>query len=149
MLILPIEVWQLILELCSLPTQLNLTVACKLFNHRLHIIDFNNIENEYKHKLTNDILKRYQHLKHLDASDNLKISNQGIKHLNLDTLNAENNDRITDRGLRHLKLTYLDASNNNFITDEGIKHMDLQVLFASGYSCKITDQGMVVTPPNI
>ena len=41
------------------------------------------------------------------------------------------NLKITDEGIKHMQLHTLYASNNPKITDEGIKHMQLHTLYAS------------------
>jgi len=44
MIALPLEVWQLIFDVCSLPSQLSIISCCKLFYQRLKIIDFYHID---------------------------------------------------------------------------------------------------------
>jgi len=79
MKILPIEVWQLILDLCPLISQFNLISCCKLFSKRLQIIDFYYIDDREKAKLTDQILKRYPHIKYLDASgEYCQVTNEGM-----------------------------------------------------------------------
>jgi len=46
-----------------------------------------------------------------------------------------------------MNLEFLDASDNLMITDGGIKHMKLHTLIAT-FNHNITDEGMVVKPPN-
>ena len=67
----------------------------------------------------------------LDASDNTKITDEGIKDMKLHTLNACHNSKITDEGIKDMKLHTLDASFGSGITDEGIKDMKLHTLNAS------------------
>ena len=43
----------------------------------------------------------------------------------------QSNSKITDEGIKHMQLHTLDASYNQKITDEGIKHMQLHTLYAS------------------
>ena len=40
----------------------------------------------------------------LKASNNPKITDEGIKHMQLHTLNASYNSKITDRGIKHMQL---------------------------------------------
>jgi len=50
------------------------------------------------------------------------------------------NDKITDEGIKHMQLQTLDASHNKKITDEGIKHMQLHKVYISD-SKNITKDG--------
>src|SRR3989338_6054756 len=96
-------------------------------------------KDEYK-ILDDDILiyfSNYVEIDKLDASENNKITDGGIKHMQLHTLNAFNS-RITDKGIKHMQLHTLDARHSK-ITDEGIKHMQLHTLHASNY---MTDEGI-------
>ena len=43
----------------------------------------------------------------------------------------QSNPKITDEGIKHMQLHTLYASDNPKITDEGIKHMQLHTLNAS------------------
>ena len=36
--------------------------------------------------------------------DNSKITDEGIKHMQLHTLYASNNSKITDKGIKHMQL---------------------------------------------
>ena len=38
----------------------------------------------------------------LDASNNNKITDEGIKHMNLHTLDVAWNKKITDKGIKHM-----------------------------------------------
>jgi len=141
MSVLPIELWQLILDFCPLQTQLALFQVNKFLHQRLQITDFYHISAKLKSKLTDQILKRYHHIKYLDAAWNGKITDEGIKHMQLHTLNATSSPFITDQGIKHMNLHTLDASSNYRITDQGIKHMNLYSLSAF-YNKMITDQGI-------
>ena len=57
--------------------------------------------------------------------NNPKITDKGIKHMQLHTLYASYSSNITDEGIKHMQLHTLYASGNPNITDEGIKHMQL------------------------
>jgi len=54
--------------------------------------------------LTNNILKqkKYHKLQNLTICHNKKITDEGIKHMQLHTLNATGNSKITDEGQRDL-----------------------------------------------
>src|SRR3989344_5871608 len=89
--------------------------------------------------LNNDILiylSNYIEIDKLDALNNNKITNEGIKHMKLHTLNASNS-KITDEGIKYMQLHILHASY--YMTDEGIKHMQLHTLYAS---YNMTDEGI-------
>ena len=43
-------------------------------------------------------------------SSNSKITDEGIKHMQLHTLYASRNPKITDEGIKHMHLHTLDAS---------------------------------------
>src|SRR3989338_3866187 len=96
-------------------------------------------KDEYK-ILDDDILiylSNYVEIDKLDVSNNNKITDEGIKHMQLHTLYAESS-KITDEGIKHMQLHTLYASRN--MTDEGIKHMRLHTLTC--YESKITDEGI-------
>src|SRR3989344_2712931 len=96
-------------------------------------------KDEYK-ILDDDILiyfSNYVEIDKLDASENNKITDGGIKYMQLHTLHASGS-QITDEGIKHMQLHTLDVSP--YMTDEGIKHMQLHTLNA--YDSKITDEGI-------
>jgi len=64
MSILPIEVWQIILELVPLPSQLSLMRTCQKLHIHLRIVDLYYIDTKYKLKLTDNILRQYTYVKH-------------------------------------------------------------------------------------
>lgn len=168
-----LDIWQIISDLCDFDDQISLLKVTKELNQNLRIYDFYNINNKYKQKLNNDILKRYKHIKYLDASSLVNsyfnnITNEGIKHLNLKVLNANYNVKITDDGIKHMvnlkklyakgicgitdkgiknmNLEYLNITCNSKITDEGIGRMKLKTLIineAYGGKCSITDNGIL------
>src|SRR3989344_5807703 len=77
----------------------------------------------------------------LNACNNKKITDNGIKNLFLNILDASSNKNITDIGIRNLPLHTLDASNNENITDKGIKNMQLKRLYVI-CNTQITDEGI-------
>src|SRR3989344_1610970 len=83
-------------------------------------------------------LSNYVEIDKLNASENTKITDEGIKHIHLHTLYTSYS-QITDEGIKHMQLHTLDASSSK-ITDDGIKHMQLHTLNAS--LSKITDEGI-------
>ena len=97
-------------------------------------------KDEYK-ILDDDILiylSNYVEIDKLTASENKKITDEGIKHMQLHTLNAMFS-KITDEGIKHMQLHTLNVSFSK-ITDEGIKHMLLHTLYA--FRSEITDNGI-------
>src|SRR3989338_4353631 len=87
-------------------------------------------EKDEHNILDNDILiylSNYIEIDKLDALNNNKITDEGIKHMQLHTLYAS--DNMTDEGIKHMQLHTLYASKH--MTDEGIKHMQLHTLYAS------------------
>src|SRR3989344_4845794 len=97
-------------------------------------------EKDENHILDNNILiylSNYVEIDKLDASKSNKITDKGIKHLQLHTLDARCS-QITDEGIKHMQLHTLNASHN--MTVKGIKHMQLHTLDAS--KSKITDEGI-------
>src|SRR3989344_2930487 len=77
----------------------------------------------------------------LNACNNKKITDNGIKNLFLNILDASSNKNITDIGIRNLPLHTLDASNNENITDKGIKNIQLKRLYVI-CNTQITDEGI-------
>ena len=112
------------------------------YNGCLEITDLYNVANNIKHNLCDNDLKYFKKLKKLDAScSNEKITDDGIRNMNLHTLDASFNSKITDDGIKNMNLHTLNARKNSKITDEGIKNMNLRTLNARGNS-KITDEGI-------
>ena len=54
----------------------------------------------------------------LKASSNQKITDDGIKDMQLHTLYASDFSKITDKGIKHMQLHTLNASYNSKITDK-------------------------------
>ena len=87
-------------------------------------------------EVTDEILKNYLDIKFLDIRFGIgsgrKITDDGIKHMNLHTLVASGlSCEITDKGLQYMNLHILDATGNIDITDTGIKHMkNLSILYS-------------------
>jgi hypothetical protein len=88
--------------------------------------------------LTDTKLQKFKFVKFLHAGCNNKITNEGIKHMNLHTLYARYNENITDKGIEHMTLHTLYA--NNKITNEGIKHVNLNALYVN-WNSNITNEG--------
>lgn len=121
----------------------------------LDITKFKNLRKFKCGEDTTDLeLQQLKHLIYLDTNGclNHNISNEGIKHLNLEYLDIFYNNRITNVGIQHMNLHTLDLRYNGYcrtickpdslITDEGIKHMtNLRVLYINGY-CGITNEGL-------
>src|SRR3989338_2937457 len=82
-------------------------------------------------------LSSYVEIDKLNVSYNTKITDEGIKHMQLHTLDARIS-QITDEGIKHMQLHTLSASWH--MTDEGIKHMQLHTLDAR--KSQITDEGI-------
>ena len=88
-------------------------------------------ENDEDKILDDDILiylSNYVEIDKLNASENSKITDEGIKHMQLHTLTCYGS-KITDEGIKHMQLHTLHASY--LMTDKGIKHMQLHTLNAS------------------
>src|SRR3989338_659305 len=100
-----------------------------------------NLCEKDKHQILDDdiliYLSTYVEIDKLDASENNKITDDGIKHMQLHTLYARYS-QITDEGIKHMQLHTLEARCSQ-ITDEGIKHMQLHTLHASRY---MTNEGI-------
>src|SRR5438105_8037296 len=92
---------------------------CKLFSEEwLEILD--NILS-----VTAIDVTVFKNLKKLVCSNHVVDENlQQLKHLTWLSLN--HNDKVTDAGLKHLQLDTLYIVYNRQITDDGIKHMQLQ-----------------------
>ena len=73
--------------------------------------------------------EKFKYVKYLNAKCNEKITDDGIKHFDLQALNIYRNCKITDNGIKHMNLKVLDASMSN-ITNNGIKLMYLYTLKA-------------------
>src|SRR3989344_5231424 len=77
----------------------------------------------------------------LNACNNKKITDNGIRNLSLHILDASNNENITDKGIKNLQLHTLNATWNNKITNRGIKNMQLKRLYVI-CNTQITDEGI-------
>ena len=146
---IPTDIYQEILEQTDFLTQIRLTQLCKHFYNNLKIYDFYTINYKYLNLLSDDILKNYKYIRKLDAFDNPRITDEGIKHLSLHTLYAAvpnkymDNPTITDTGISHMTNLYaLYAGKNSKITDAGISNMrNLKILDAS-WNDTITNEGI-------
>ena len=127
----------LIFDKCDFKTQINLKKCCRDYYSLFKIRE---IPKDFFHSLTNEILKSFPDLKVLYASDNPKITDEGIKGMSLHTLYASYNRKITDEGIKGMPLHTLYAYLNSKITDEGIKGLSLHTLYAY-LNPKITDEG--------
>ena len=73
--ILPIEIWQEILEYVDFLSQIRLRQICKHFYEYLHITNFYyNMINKHVWRLSDEILKQHPHIKNLWASIERKKS---------------------------------------------------------------------------
>ena len=100
----PIAIWNEVFEFLDqdILSQLRLRSVNKNTN-RLRIVNFYIIDQKYLNKLNDKILKQYDYIKYLNASQNQNITNEGIKHMiQLHTLNALDNPNITDKGIKHM-----------------------------------------------
>lgn len=84
-------------------------------------------------KITDDGIKNLQ-LKVLDASYSSRITDLTIRSMtSLCKLNIDRNSNVTDEGIRDLQLVNLSVSYNNSITNAGIQNMTtLKVLTITG-----------------
>ena len=92
-IILPLEIYQQILEKLNFLSQIRLCQVSKSFYQILRITDFYHIDNEYLCKLTDDIIKNYPYIQKLNACS--KITDAGLASLNLKELFADYNPKIT------------------------------------------------------
>ena len=78
----PIAIWNEVFEFLDqdILSQLRLKSVNKNTN-RLRIINFCTIGNKYLNKLNDKILKQYDYIKYLNAWNNSKITDEGIKHI--------------------------------------------------------------------
>lgn len=113
-------------------------------------IDFTRFKNLRKLTCPNGItdkeLQQLPHLTYLDTYYNREITDEGIKHLKLETLiistfNANHCAKITNEGIKNMPLKHLDISCNPTITNAGIKHFNLNILSIS-YISTITDEAI-------
>src|SRR5438445_12871210 len=98
-MVLPIELFQIILGFSNFECQIRLAQLNKYLHDNLQIYDFLNIDTKYLQLLSNNILKKCKYIKQLNASDNPNITDEGIKHMKLHTLYAARNEYITDEGI--------------------------------------------------
>src|SRR5438132_750262 len=57
-LILPIEIWQMIFDYMELPNQIKFKQINQIINNSMRITNLFNIEEKYKLKLTDNIIKK-------------------------------------------------------------------------------------------
>src|SRR3972149_9761856 len=89
---LPLEINQLILNKLDFLSQIRFRQVFK----KLKIYDFCDIDNKYLELLNDKILKAHLFIQKLNATNNLKITNKGINHLDLIKLDTSNNRKITN-----------------------------------------------------
>ena len=82
---LPKEIWQIIFNKLCFISKIHMKICCHLFYKILEINDFYNIDEYYLMKLTDDIISKYNITM---LNNNSKITDEGIKHMQLHTLNA-------------------------------------------------------------
>ena len=92
---IPIEIWQIILNLNDIKSQLMMRIVCKLF-YKLNIYDLLNIPQNFIIGLTNEIIMQHSNLRFLCANYQTKITQEGIKSLNLYKFNASGNGNINN-----------------------------------------------------
>lgn len=119
--IFPPELVYYIFDLADLPVKIALTQLNNYYHDNLQIIDFYDIDEKYRIMLTDDILQKYPYIKKLNAYNNLKITDEGLKYLNLEMLNVsmkfssyETVRQITKDGLKHMNLKYFEAKNAGY-----------------------------------
>jgi hypothetical protein len=102
---IPFDIWYNIFHLFDgdIVTQLRIKSLCKEL-YALQVIDLFNIKFKYKSVLSDQILLTFKHVKLLNASQNSKITDKGIKHMMSHTLNTSYNLNITDDGIKHMNL---------------------------------------------
>ena len=123
--LLPLEIWQEILEYTNFIDQIHLRMVCRDM-YFLKIYDFYNIPYKYKYRLNDDIIKLHPYIKYLDASNNKQITS--VNHCTqLQKLDASYYCGISDDGFIHCtQLTVLNATYNNKITRK-IKKIEISL----------------------
>ena len=111
-----LDIWQIIFEHCDFLSKVRLTQICKLFHDNLQIIDFWYIEDKFKNKLTDDILKNYKYIIKLDTQNNIKINDVSWMSY-LQELDSSYNCGIDQNGIKNLNLIKLNAHDNTKIKD--------------------------------
>lgn len=138
--ILPIEIWQIILDKVKIKSQLKLTTACKYFHNNLKVTDFSNVKYKYASLLTDDILKNYPYITKLKISNNVKINN--LNHFKkLEELYFYGNCDLDNESLKGLNLKKLVLFDNPNLTD--INHLtNLKELIIIDSKCGIGNDGI-------
>src|SRR5436309_652283 len=131
--------WNIIFDYCDFLSKIRLRQVCKFLYNNLQIIDFYHIDDKYLDKLTDDILKNYNHIKYLNAYNNSKISDVNWM-INLKELNARDNCVINQKGIQNLNLIKLNVRYNSKITDVSMMTL-LKELDASD-NCGIDQNGI-------
>ena len=124
--------------ICSNPNKITHNQLLNIIYNICDIRELNLIGNG---NITNTTLKHLD-LDVLIAFGNIcKISDEGIKHMQLKILDASGNKKITDEGIKHMQLEKLYAIHNENITNDGIKHMQLHTLY-TGNKSRIDNDGI-------
>jgi len=100
-----LDIWYDIFTFSDFKTKLKILQLSD--NHYNYGYGIEVITKDISWELTDDILKqiKYKKLKILDASGyNSKITDEGIKHMQLHTLNASYNEKITEKHLTNCKI---------------------------------------------
>ena len=97
-------------------------MACNYIH--IYIIDEGSLPGFQPETLRNKTLKLYPYLKFLEAAYHLKISDKGIKNLQLCGLDVSENYRITDKGIKHMKIHWLATNSDSVISYQ--KMVELQ-----------------------
>ena len=140
--IIPKELWQEILNLTPLKTQLNMIQLNKFFRDNLQIWDFYHMEREHSIKLTSEILMRYPHIKYYNSSFVTMYPITDINFMtNLEILDASVHSHINDAGISQLKkIKKLDISWNRNITS--INHLTNLVELKAICNCGIKNDSI-------
>jgi hypothetical protein len=127
---LDINIIYLIFGFLIFPSKIKFRSISK-YMHKLEIHDFYNIRKKYLNLLDDKILLNYPFIKYLNASGYYcKISDEGIKQLNLKKLNVCDNQKITNINHMGNTLIELNASFLCIINNESIKNLHLRKLNA-------------------
>jgi len=93
-------------------------------------------------ELSDEGIKNLINLKKLYC--NFKITNKGLKKLQLTELHCRHNYNITDKGIEHMKLKYLNCGRAH-LTDRAIQNACLEELHC-GENTHFTDVGIMTQP---
>jgi hypothetical protein len=137
--LLPVEIWQLIVNHCDAINQIRFCQITKFANMCLHVTDLYNMNRDILDRLNDDILKIYPFVVQLNAKNNFSITNVSWMR-SLKFLDASFNCGIDDTGITDLDLIELNANSNPKITN--VSWMcNLKKLYAFS-GCGIDDAGI-------